>query len=109
MQSDRSKQIDLNSEEMARFACHLTLPEFGLKGQKRLKSASILCVGSGGLGSPWPLVRLFSGVLGRYGPARVQDLAECSRQLVADSFVRRHLFLSHATRRAGGDRRLCAW
>ena len=50
--------IQLTSEEYERFSRHLILPEIGLEGQKRLKAASVLCVGTGGLGSPLLLVVL---------------------------------------------------
>ena len=42
----------LSADERGRYARHLILPEVGAAGQLRLKSASVLCVGSGGLGSP---------------------------------------------------------
>ena len=44
--------IALSPDEVARFARHLILPEVGMEGQKRLKASSVLCVGTGGLGSP---------------------------------------------------------
>jgi hypothetical protein len=44
--------VQLSPDEVARFARHLILPEVGMEGQKRLKAASVLCVGTGGLGSP---------------------------------------------------------
>jgi len=43
---------DLSSDELQRYSRHLTLPEFGREGQEKLKSASVLLVGAGGLGSP---------------------------------------------------------
>src|SRR4029453_17248057 len=42
----------LNAEEIKRYSRHLILPEVGMEGQKKLKAASVLCVGAGGLGSP---------------------------------------------------------
>ena len=44
--------VQLSPDEVARFSRHLILPEVGMEGQKRLKAASVLCVGTGGLGSP---------------------------------------------------------
>ena len=41
-----------SGEERSRYARHLMLPEVGMAGQERLKAASVLCVGAGGLGSP---------------------------------------------------------
>ena len=42
--------IELNKDEYQRYSRHIILPEVGLEGQKRLKAASVLCIGSGGLG-----------------------------------------------------------
>lgn len=57
---------ELTAEERGRYARHLTLPEFGASCQKRLKTASVLCVGAGGLGSPLLLYLTAAGV-GRIG------------------------------------------
>lgn len=45
-------EINLSPKEMARYARHITIPEFNLEGQKKLKAAKVLVIGSGGLGSP---------------------------------------------------------
>ena len=45
----------LNNDEIARYSRHLLLPEVGLEGQQKLKAAKVLCVGTGGLGSPLAL------------------------------------------------------
>lgn len=73
----------LSSEERARYARHLTLPEVGLEGQLRLKAASVLCVGSGGLGSPLLLYLAAAGV-GRIGivDGDVVDHSNLQRQVV---------------------------
>lgn len=42
----------LSDEELKRYARQLMLPEVGTKGQIQLKSAKVLIVGVGGLGSP---------------------------------------------------------
>ncbi len=57
---------DLDSEELIRYSRHITLPEIGIQGQKKLKSASVLCIGSGGLGSPLMLYLAAAGI-GRIG------------------------------------------
>ncbi len=76
-------QIQLNKEEYERFSRHLILPEVGLEGQKRLKAASILCVGTGGLGSPLLLYLAAAGV-GRLGivDADVVDTSNLQRQVI---------------------------
>ena len=56
----------LTSEELSRYQRHLTLPECGKSGQEKLKSSSVLVVGSGGLGSPVLLYLAAAGV-GRIG------------------------------------------
>ena len=79
MQSLEKKDSDLSPEEMNRFARHLTLPEIGLKGQKLLKSSSVICVGSGGLGSPLLLYLAAAGV-GRIGIADFDLVEESNLQ-----------------------------
>jgi len=52
----------LNAEELKRYQRHLTLPEFGMTGQLKLKNSKVLVVGAGGLGSPVLLYLAAAGV-----------------------------------------------
>ncbi len=72
----------LDQEEVARYSRHLILPEVGVEGQKRLKAASVLCVGAGGLGSP-VLLYLAAAGIGRIGIVDfdVVDLSNLQRQI----------------------------
>lgn len=56
----------LSNEEIRRYSRHLIMPEVTLTGQQRLKAASVLCIGTGGLGSPVALYLAAAGV-GRIG------------------------------------------
>ncbi|MFO8098966.1 MAG: molybdopterin-synthase adenylyltransferase MoeB [Salinibacter sp.] len=60
------QQADLSPEELQRYSRHLTLPEFGRKGQEKLKNSSVLLVGAGGLGSPAATYLAAAGI-GRIG------------------------------------------
>jgi sulfur-carrier protein adenylyltransferase/sulfurtransferase len=53
---------DLSRDELLRYSRHLTLPDVGLEGQKRIKAARILLIGAGGLGSPAALYLAAAGV-----------------------------------------------
>lgn len=56
----------LSNDELERYARHLNIPELGVRGQMELKSASVLIVGAGGLGSASSLYLAAAGV-GRLG------------------------------------------
>ena len=59
--NDRS-QATLSNEEILRYSRHLIMPEVTLEGQKKLKAERVLCVGTGGLGSPLALYLAAAGV-----------------------------------------------
>lgn len=76
-------QVQLSKEEYERYSRHLILPEVGLEGQKRLKAASVLCIGTGGLGSPLLLYLAAAGI-GRLGIVDfdVVDNSNLQRQVI---------------------------
>lgn len=54
--------MELSNDEVRRYSRHLILPEVGMAGQKRIRSARVLCVGAGGLGSPIAMYLVAAGV-----------------------------------------------
>jgi len=58
--------VSFSSGEFARYSRHLIMPEVGLEGQAKLKSASVLIIGAGGLGTPSATYLAAAGV-GRIG------------------------------------------
>jgi molybdopterin/thiamine biosynthesis adenylyltransferase/rhodanese-related sulfurtransferase len=54
--------MELSNEEIARYSRHLIMPEVALDGQKQLKAAKVLTVGTGGLGSPLALYLAAAGI-----------------------------------------------
>jgi molybdopterin/thiamine biosynthesis adenylyltransferase/rhodanese-related sulfurtransferase len=80
---DRLADVHFSNDEIARYSRHLIMPEVTLEGQKRLKAASILCIGTGGLGSPIALYLAAAGV-GRMGlvDPDVVDFSNLQRQIL---------------------------
>ena len=58
----RLEGIEFSNDEIARYSRHLIMPEVTLEGQKKLKAAKVLCIGTGGLGSPIALYLAAAGV-----------------------------------------------
>ncbi len=76
-------EVQLTKDDYERYSRHLILPEVGLEGQKRLKAASVLCIGTGGLGSPLLLYLAAAGI-GRIGIVDfdVVDTSNLQRQVI---------------------------
>ena len=74
---------NLNLDELARYARHISLPEIGITGQKKLKKSSIACIGTGGLGSPL-LIYLAAAGIGRIGIVDfdVVEYSNLQRQII---------------------------
>jgi len=53
---------ELSREEILRYSRHLLIPDVGLEGQRKLKAASVLVIGTGGLGSPVSLYLAAAGI-----------------------------------------------
>ena len=79
----RWTDVQFSNDEIARYSRHLIMPEVTLEGQKKLKAASILCIGAGGLGSPIALYLAAAGV-GRLGlvDPDVVDFSNLQRQIL---------------------------
>ena len=75
--------MELNGDELHRYSRHLTLPEVGLEGQTKICSASVLCIGAGGLGSPIAMYLAAAGI-GRLGIVDFDsvELSNLQRQIL---------------------------
>ena len=74
--------MELSNDEIRRYSRHLILPEVGMAGQKKLKGTSVLCIGTGGLGSPISMYLAAAGI-GRIGLVDfdVVDFSNLQRQI----------------------------
>jgi adenylyltransferase/sulfurtransferase len=74
---------ELTTDELSRYSRHLILPEVGMEGQRRLKAAKVLCVGTGGLGSPLAFYLAAAGI-GTLGLVDfdVVDASNLQRQII---------------------------
>ena len=74
---------ELSTDDLSRYSRHLILPEVGMEGQRRLKAARVLCVGTGGLGSPMALYLTAAGI-GTLGLVDfdVVDASNLQRQII---------------------------
>ena len=79
-------ETHFNPGEYLRYSRHLSLPGFGLEGQRKLKQASVLVVGTGGLGSPVAIYLAAAGI-GCIGLVDhdVVDLSNLQRQVLFSS------------------------
>ncbi len=82
----RAADLSLSHDEILRYSRHLLVPEVAMSGQKRLKAASVLLIGAGGLGSPAALYLAAAGV-GRIGIVDfdVVDTTNLQRQIIHSS------------------------
>ena len=74
---------ELTPDDLSRYSRHLILPEVGMEGQQKLKAARVLCVGTGGLGSPLSLYLTAAGI-GTLGLVDfdVVDSSNLQRQII---------------------------
>ena len=75
--------VTLSKDEILRYSRHLIMPEVGMEGQQKLKAARVLCIGTGGLGSPLALYLAAAGV-GTLGMVDfdVVDYTNLQRQII---------------------------
>ena len=86
-------KFNLSKYEVSRYLRHISLPEIGLQGQTKLKNSSIICIGSGGLGSPLLIYLAAAGV----GKICIVD-----NDLVDESNLQRQII--HSTKSIGNPK-----
>lgn len=81
--ADTAALPELSHDEIRRYSRHLILDQFGVSGQRKLKGSKILCIGSGGLGSP-ALMYLAAAGMGTIGVVDddVVDESNLQRQII---------------------------
>lgn len=97
------ENVTLSNEEILRYSRHLIIPEVGLPGQKKLKSAKVLMIGAGGLGSPVGMYLAAAGI-GTIGIVDfdVVDTTNLQRQIMHSSSDIGRLKLDSAKERLSG-------
>jgi molybdopterin/thiamine biosynthesis adenylyltransferase/rhodanese-related sulfurtransferase/molybdopterin converting factor small subunit len=77
------EEVTLSKDEILRYSRHLIIPEVGIEGQKKLKAAKVLLIGTGGLGAPLGLYLTAAGI-GRIGLVDfdVVDFTNLQRQVI---------------------------
>jgi len=75
--------MEFDSDELRRYSRHLSLPEVGLEGQRKIRAARVLCIGAGGLGSSIAMYLAAAGV-GKLGIVDFDavDLSNLQRQIL---------------------------
>jgi adenylyltransferase/sulfurtransferase len=75
--------MELSTDELRRYSRHLSLPEVGLAGQKKICATSVACIGAGGLGSPIAMYLAAAGI-GKIGIVDFDavDLTNLQRQIL---------------------------
>ncbi|HLX12684.1 MAG TPA: molybdopterin-synthase adenylyltransferase MoeB [Bacteroidota bacterium] len=70
---------NLSADELQRYARHIVMPEFGIDAQRKLKAASVIIIGAGGLGSPAALYLAAAGI-GKIGVVDFDDVSMSNLQ-----------------------------